>query len=89
MGAWGHGSAGAWESGERGTGFPWHGRPARVLCFDARAVQPVPPDFYSRLGQPCYVLITGGTPVPHCEHEQEQEYEHEHEHEHEQEYEHE
>jgi len=36
----------------------------------------------ARLSQPCYVLITGGTPVPHFEHEQEYEQEHEHEHEH-------
>jgi hypothetical protein len=36
---------------------------------------PVPHLFYSRLGQPCYVLIAGRMPVPHFEHEQE--YEHE------------
>jgi hypothetical protein len=106
MGAWGHGSMGAWERGSnpcsysyskklsaisrqlsvnppascsysyskrttttqrhhaafRGTGVP----PVFAIRMGT-GFRPVPHLFYSRLGQPCYVLITGRMPVPHPE----------------------
>jgi hypothetical protein len=59
-----HGSVGAWEHGGtgrglyRGTGVP------PVIPIGRTGGSPVYPDFESRLGQPCYILITGKMPVP-------------------------